>query len=130
MQSYYILNRSLYVLNTGIGVTSLTLFCDLGKPAITGVAAIERTIDLLCKCLEKIANDYINNLHVGSVETPGNKLVRLTREIIKVCHNHPRCAETVFINTTEKIVEIVKHCIFKKVASKEDFWKSIHLFYL
>ena len=24
----------------------------------------------------------------------------------------------------------MKHCDFKKVASKDEFWKSIHLFYL
>lgn len=111
-------------------MTSLSLFCNLEKLTITEVATIERSTDLLCKCLEKIANDRINNQCVGSVETPGNKLVRLAHEIIKVRHNHPRCAETVFLNTTEKIVEIVKHCDFKKVASNEEFWKSIHLFYL
>ena len=111
-------------------MTSLFLFCDLEKLTITGVAAIESSADLLCKCLEKIANDPINNLRVGSVEIPGNKLVKLAYEIIKICHNHPRCAETVFISTTKKIGEIMKHCDFKKVASKKEFWKSIHLFYL
>ena len=111
-------------------MTSLSLFCDLEKLTITGVTAIERSTDLLRKCLENITNDRINNLRVGSVEKPGNKLVRLAHEIIKVRHNHPRCLDTVFINTTKKIVKIVKHCNFKKVASKEEFWKSIHLFYL
>ena len=90
---------------------------------------MERSTDILCKGLEKIANDHISNLRVGSVEKPGNKLVRLSHEIIKIFHNHLRCAETVFINTTERILEIMKRCDFKKVASKEELWKSIHLFY-
>ena len=37
---------------------------------------MERSTDILYKCLEKIANDPISNLRVGSIETPGNKLVR------------------------------------------------------
>ena len=91
---------------------------------------MERSTNILRKGLEEIVNDPISNLRVGSVETPGNKLVRLSHEIIKIYHNHPRCAETAFINTTERILEIMKHCDFKKVASKEELWKSIHLFYL
>ena len=113
-----------------IGLTSLFFFFDLDKLAITGVAAMERSTDILCKRLEKTAHDPISNLRLGSVETPGNKSVRLAHEIIKIYHNHPRCAETVFINTTERILEIMKHCNFKKVASKEKLWKIIHLFYL
>ena len=70
--------------------------------------------DFLCKCLEKIANDPISNLRVSSVETPGNELVRISHEIIKICHNHPRCAETLFINTAKRILEIIKHYDFKK----------------
>ena len=97
---------------------------------IIGVAAMERSADILCKDLEKIGKDPISNLRVGSVEIPGNKLVRLCHKNIKIYHNHPRCAETVFINTTERILEIIKHCEFKKVASKEELWKSINLFYL
>ena len=105
-----------------IGLTSLFFFFDLDKLAITGVAAMERSTDILCKRLEKTAHDPISNLRLGSVETPGNKSVRLAHEIIKIYHNHPRCAETVFINTTERILEIMKHCNFKKVASKEELY--------
>ena len=112
-----------------IGLTSLSFFCDLDKLTITGVAVMERSTDI-SKRLEKIAKDHISNLRVGSVETPGNKLVRLAHEIIKIYHNHPGCAEIVFINTTERILEIMKHCDFKKLASKKELWKSIHLFYL
>ena len=79
---------------------------------------MEKFTDIWPKYLEKIANDSISNLRVGSIET------------IKIYNNHPRCAETVFINTSERILEIMKHCDFRKVASKEEFWKSIYLLYL
>ena len=70
--------------------------------------------DFLCKCLKKIANDPISNLRVSLVETPGNKLVRISHEIIKICHNNPRCAETLFTNIAKRILEIIKHYDFKK----------------
>ena len=79
---------------------------------------MEKFTDIWPKYLEKIANDSISNLRVGSIET------------IKIYNNHPRCAETVFINTSERILEIMKHCDFRKVASKEEFWKNIYLLYL
>ena len=53
-------------------MTSLFLSCDLDKLAITGVALIERSTDVLHQNLGKVASDHINNLRVGSVETPGN----------------------------------------------------------
>ena len=92
----------------------MSLFFSLDKLTIIGVAATEMSRDFLCKCLKKIANDPISNLRVSLVETPGNKLVRISHEIIKICHNNPRCAETLFTNIAKRILEIIKHYDFKK----------------
>jgi len=73
------------------------------------------------KAVEAAKNDDINNLVIENFETPGNIVVRLSKELLHLDIENDDCQESL-----RQVVDIVSGKDLITPQSKEKIWSSIH----